>query len=191
MNTATLSPDGHAVAFASPVGGIDQVFLMLTSGGEPLQLTYVSAQEGVANSIWKWTGDGSNPEKLIEKCGYLFDVHPRGNYLLAIYESGENTGIYEVLISERKCVSLLPNVTTFGSIFAPDGKSFLYAVPSRSESTIYRQLWKDGKVIGAPQVALKLPFTFSDANYDFSRDLSTVVYGRTSRRADLYLLSQK
>jgi serine/threonine protein kinase len=39
MNTATLSPDGHAVAFASPVGGIDQVFLMLTSGGEPLQLT--------------------------------------------------------------------------------------------------------------------------------------------------------
>src|SRR5215469_11079281 len=39
MNGAKLSPDGHAVAFASPVGGIDQVFLMLTSGGEPLQLT--------------------------------------------------------------------------------------------------------------------------------------------------------
>ena len=39
MNGATLSPDGHAMAFASPVGGIDQVFLMLTSGGEPLQLT--------------------------------------------------------------------------------------------------------------------------------------------------------
>ena len=36
---ARLSPDGHAVAFASPVGGIAQVFLMLTSGGEPLQLT--------------------------------------------------------------------------------------------------------------------------------------------------------
>jgi Tol biopolymer transport system component len=39
MNSVRLSPDGHAVAFASPVGGIDQVFLMLTSGGEPLQLT--------------------------------------------------------------------------------------------------------------------------------------------------------
>jgi Tol biopolymer transport system component len=39
MDYATLSPDGHAVAFVSPVGGIAQVFLMLTSGGEPLQLT--------------------------------------------------------------------------------------------------------------------------------------------------------
>src|SRR5271155_600451 len=39
MNDAKLSPDGHAVAFVSPVGGIAQVFLMLTSGGEPLQLT--------------------------------------------------------------------------------------------------------------------------------------------------------
>ena len=39
LNDARLSPDGHAVAFVSPVGGITQVFLMLTSGGEPLQLT--------------------------------------------------------------------------------------------------------------------------------------------------------
>src|SRR6516225_3356714 len=39
MNSAKLSPDGHAVAFASPSGGNNQVFLMLTSGGEPLQLT--------------------------------------------------------------------------------------------------------------------------------------------------------
>ena len=39
MNNARLSPDGHAMAFVSPVGGIAQVFLMLTSGGEPLQLT--------------------------------------------------------------------------------------------------------------------------------------------------------
>jgi serine/threonine protein kinase len=39
MNSARLSPDGHAVAFASPVSGINQIFLMLTSGGQPLQLT--------------------------------------------------------------------------------------------------------------------------------------------------------
>ena len=39
MNEARLSPDGHAVAFTSRVGGIAQVFLILTSGGEPLQLT--------------------------------------------------------------------------------------------------------------------------------------------------------
>src|SRR5580658_8970983 len=39
MNDARLSPGGRAVAFVSPVGGFAQVFLMLTSGGEPLQLT--------------------------------------------------------------------------------------------------------------------------------------------------------
>ncbi|MGA2988234.1 MAG: protein kinase [Terriglobia bacterium] len=39
MNEARLSPDGHAVAFDSPVDGIEQVFLMLASGGDPLQLT--------------------------------------------------------------------------------------------------------------------------------------------------------
>jgi tRNA A-37 threonylcarbamoyl transferase component Bud32 len=39
MDTAKLSPDGRAVAFSSPVGGATQVFVMLASGGEPLQLT--------------------------------------------------------------------------------------------------------------------------------------------------------
>ena len=49
MNGARLSPDGHAVAFASPVGGIAQVFLMLTSGGEPLQLTNDEGDKFVDN----------------------------------------------------------------------------------------------------------------------------------------------
>ena len=39
INEAVLSPDGHTVAFTSPVGATPQVFVMLTSGGEPLQLT--------------------------------------------------------------------------------------------------------------------------------------------------------
>jgi serine/threonine protein kinase len=39
MLGARLSPDGHNVAFVSPVDGVAQVFLMLTSGGKPLQLT--------------------------------------------------------------------------------------------------------------------------------------------------------
>ena len=87
-------------------------------------------------------------------------------------------------------------MATFSANFARDGKSFLYAVASRGEVTIYRQPWKDGKTIGAPQVALKVPFAFpliyagSNA-YDFSRDLSTIVYARPGGHADLYLLSQK
>ena len=52
--------------------------------------------------------------------------------------------------------------------FAPDGKSFLYALASRSEVTFYRQAWSDGKTIGKPQIALKLPFVFS-LNYQRQR----------------------
>ena len=49
MKFATLSPDGHAVAFTSPVDGYAQVFLMLTSGGEPLQLTNDQGSKAVDN----------------------------------------------------------------------------------------------------------------------------------------------
>jgi hypothetical protein len=98
-------------------------------------------------------------------------------------------------MSDRKCISLIPGVVTFDVVFARDGKSLLYAVGSRGEATIYRQPWKDGKTIGAPQVALKVPFAFpvvyAGNAYDFSRDLSTIVYARPGGHADLYLLSQK
>ncbi len=49
MDFARLSPDGHTVAFSSPVAGISQVFVMLTSGGEPLQLTNDEADKVVAS----------------------------------------------------------------------------------------------------------------------------------------------
>ena len=71
----------------------------------------------------------------------------------------------------------------------------MYAVPSRHDVTIYRQPWQDGKLIGQPQVALKLPFAFplvAGGNaYDFAPDLSVVAYARPGGHADLYLLSQK
>lgn len=64
------------------------------------------------------------------------------------------------------------------------------------EVTIYRQPWSDGKITGALQVALKVPFAFpmnyaTGNAFDFSRDLSTIVYARPGGHADLYLLSQK
>src|SRR5215469_251597 len=158
---------------------------------------YVSAAEdaqGYTHTIWKWS-DGSNPEKLVEKCGFAYDIDPGGKYLLALFPFGEKSGIYEVAISERKCEPLLPSIASV-AIFARDGKSLLYAVAFRGEVAVYRQPWKDGGVIGTPQVALKLPFTFpagqwNGSSYDFSRDLSTIIYERPGGHADLYLLSQK
>jgi serine/threonine protein kinase len=156
---------------------------------------YVSAKENAqfTNTIWKWS-DGSNPEKLVEGCGFAYDIDLGGKYLLALFRFGEKAGVHEVPISERKCIPLLPGVAS-GAIFARDGKSLLYAAAFRGEVAVYRQPWKDGRVIGTLQVALKLPFTFrldwNGSSYDFSRDLSTIVYARPGGHADLYLLSQK
>ncbi len=39
MYDPVISPDGRTIAFSSTVDGYDQVFVMLASGGQPLQLT--------------------------------------------------------------------------------------------------------------------------------------------------------
>jgi serine/threonine protein kinase len=55
MNNPVLSPDGHAVAFTSVVGGYEQIFVMLTSGGEPLQIT--SDEDNKV--VWNFSADGT------------------------------------------------------------------------------------------------------------------------------------
>jgi hypothetical protein len=66
----------------------------------------------------------------------------------------------------------------------------LFCKPAQHDVTIFRQNWQAGKLIGQPQVALKLPFAFplvSGGNaYDFSRNSTGL-----RAAADLYLLSQK
>jgi serine/threonine protein kinase len=55
MDYPSLSPDGRTIAFTSPVDGYDQVFVMLTSGGDPLQLT---KDEG-NKTILSFSSDGT------------------------------------------------------------------------------------------------------------------------------------
>jgi hypothetical protein len=194
-------------------GKPDKPYVVAADSGRPYELTgigvviqnilwsadqktvYLNALSGSGWIIWKENVDGSNLEKFIEDCGEGFDVSPDGRYLLNLMAAGEKTGIYEFSIADRKCTVLLPGVVTFGARFAPDGKSFSYAVQSEGRVTIYRQAWRDGALVGRPEIALKLPFAFPlqyEGNaYDFSPDLSTVVYARPGGHADLYLLSQR
>lgn len=157
---------------------------------------YVSGTEKVSSvdTIWKVNLENGKVEKLAENCGAATDIEPRGTYLLSMVFAGEKMGIHELSLVDTKCTFLTP-VATFGGTFARDGKSFLYQIASPNDVTIYRQFWKNGRLTGAPQVALKLPFAFSlsyDTNAsDFSRDLSTIVYARPGGNADLFLLSQK
>ena len=219
LTTGTWAPDSFHLSFNEErVGAGAKVYIVGADGsglreiagpGENIHSSvlspdqksvYVSATGKTPDStenVWKLSVDGSNPEKLVDNCGmgFVSDADPSGQYLLFDVPYGEKIGIYEVSISDRKCVSLLPGIVTFTATFAHDGKSFWYAVASRGEVAIYRQAWKDGKTIGAPQVTLKVPFVFplryKDNAYDFSWDLSTIVYARPGGHADLYLLSQK
>ena len=152
-------------------------------------------EKGKGPVIWKEVAEGGTPEKVAEKCGFMFDVAASGGYLFTIITQGEKPGIYQFSLAEQKCTVLVPGVITFGLTVANDGKSFTYAIPSRSDVTVYRQNWQDGKAVGQPKVALKLPFAFpltTGGNaYDFSRDLSTVVYARPGGHAELFYLGEK
>ena len=218
LGTAGWTPDSsHLCFFDSSVSAVDRAYVAADDGSDLRQLPgvpgltiasmvcrrdqkaiYASFMtgSGTTSDIWKWNLDGSNPEKFVDKCGVISDADPTGEYLLGAELFGETTGIYEVSISEKKCIPLLPGVSTYSTTFARDGKSFLYAVNARGEVTIYRQPWRDGKVIGPSQVALRVPFAFplqfqGGNGYDVSKDLSTIVYERPAGHADLYLLSQK
>ena len=217
LSTGTWAPDNfHLSFFQSGASAETKVYIVGADGSglrtlprtgdavggavwSPDQKTiYVTGIEKKVSPIeivWRVSADGSNAEKFVDSCGFVSDIDRGAQYLLSSAQGGEKTGIYEVSISDRKCTPLLSGVVTVGAIFARDGKSFLYAVASSSEVTIYRQPWRDGKLMGTPQVAFKVPFSFPlDYNgnaYDFSRDLSTIVYARPGGQADLYLLSQK
>ena len=216
LATTNWAPDNFHLAFVEEQSGsLDQVYVVGADGSELHQIPWSggsiqnvlwsadqktfylnSFEKGVSRmTISRINADGSGLEKLADDCGSAFDVAPGGQFLLTEKSFGEHVGVYQLSLSGKQCTSLLPGVVTFGLLSARDGKSFLYAVPSQHDVTIYRQAWRDGSLIGQPQVALKLPFAFpllSGGNaYDFSRDLSTVVYARPGGHADLYLQSTK
>jgi serine/threonine protein kinase len=216
LATATWAPDDASLAFFAEEEGKPTKFYTVKPDGRgmktyraPETLTvqsilwsadqktlFVNAAErgSKTTSIWRESAEGSTLEKMVEDCGLSFDAAPGGKYLLS-WASGERQGIYSVSVAERTCTMLVPGVATFGINGEKEGKSFLYAIPGRKDVTIYRQKWENGKAAGQPQVALTLPFAFpltSGGNaYDFSRDLTTVVYARPGGHADLYLLSEK
>jgi serine/threonine protein kinase len=215
LATGNWSPDSRYLAYADAeagktpkaywVGADGSGLHTLTWNGDEIQGVIWGAdqkavflnifEKGKGPVIWKEAAEGGTPEKVAEGCGFAFDVAPAGGYLFTLITQGERAGIYKFSLAEQKCTVMVPGVITFGLTVANNGKSFMYAVPSRSDVTIYRQNWHDGEAVGRPQVALKLPFAFpltTGGNaYDFARDLSIVVYARPGGHAELYYLGEK
>jgi hypothetical protein len=167
------------------------VFSLWSSDGKRLVITAISKDI----SIWTAQADGSQVEKFPGPGFMVSAATPDGKYLLGFTISGSDVGIYQMAVSDKRRVPLLPGITTMMLRFAPDYQSFLYAVAGRDEVIIYRQAWRDGALIGKPQIALKVPFAFplyyKGNAFDFSIDLSKIVYVRPGGQHDLYYLLQQ
>ena len=156
---------------------------------------YVSGYEKdiLGMSTWKLSADGAHIEVLEKGCGIVRDTSPDGTHLLYTGRYGVKAGIYEMSVTDRRCTLLVPEVGTFVARFSRDGQSVLYPVSSRGHVAIHQLPWKKGRIAGPDQIALQVPFGFAQDYqgnaYDFSRDLSTVVYARPSGQADLYVLT--
>jgi serine/threonine protein kinase/Tol biopolymer transport system component len=186
-----VGADGRGLHEIAQVAALDG-FMNWSADGQAIYLTTLTTDHGL--SIWKANGDGSDPQPFLLDCSNSIDASIDGNYLLGFSSRGDKAGIYELSIPEKKCIPLLPGVVTYALWFAPDCKSFIYAVAEQGGVVFYRQKWHDGQLVGKPDVALKLPFSFrlyyQGNAFDFSRDLSSIVYSRPGGEADLYLLSQ-
>jgi hypothetical protein len=99
-------------------------------------------------SAWKVNLDGSGSRAVSTGCAFPADASTDGRYLIAFIPRGDRAGIYQISLTDGKCDTLLPGAVSFGVTFAPDYKSFLYAVAARGQMTVYRQPWIDGKLAG-------------------------------------------
>ena len=213
--TLAWSPDNSQLAFFEVEGGVGKLYLIKSDGSSLRQIPLSDAFIGMAawssdskalyfggyekNSgkagMWKAALDAERAVIVTESCGYVQDISADGRYLLSRYASGEAKGLYVFSLSDGKCSALLPELSTLVIHIASDGKSVLYLTASHGETIIYRQPWHDGKVTGVAQPVMKLPFVFrqgyAGSAYDFSKDLSTVVYARPGGQYDLYLYNLK
>jgi serine/threonine protein kinase len=161
ISQAILSPDGHTVAFTSYFQGYEQVFVMLTSGGDPLQLTsdegskyldrfsadgtqiYYQRELGAGEEIWAMATLGGTPTRLLQG----FDLHPSPDGKSLFYL---NPGTNDLMQSPANGVggkTILGakelGVDLLGQLVFPDGADLLLlGIKDKDpEGTVRLYLW--------------------------------------------------
>jgi serine/threonine protein kinase len=146
INAAVLSPDGRTIAFTSQVDGYDQLFVMLTSGGQPLQLTKDEGNKTPlafsADSteiffgpslgdfeIWSIPTLGGSPRRVAN--GTAITPSPDGHSLFIgtydqkLVKSDEHGAAAEA-------IAKIDSGAAYKLLAYPDGKSLL-VIPSRTD----------------------------------------------------------
>src|SRR5262249_4860422 len=124
LSTGNWSPDDRYLAFMEEeTGKPDKAYVIGADGSGLRTLTWTkgtlqnviwgadqksvyldSFEKGaVHGTIWKESAEGSTPERLVEGCGFATDAAPAGQYLFTRIRVGENVGIYELSLADRKC----------------------------------------------------------------------------------------
>ena len=160
---------------------------------------YFSGYEKDPNRISTWAANltDSSTRLLAENCGFVQDITLDNRTLLQsdTFQSEGGNKLYRLSVADRSCTAFMSAPPIFISHLSSDDKSIFYAAASQGQMMIYRQAWRGGKALGTAQVAMKLPFAFrqnySGNAYDFSKDLSTIIYARPGGHADLYFLARR
>ena len=178
-----LATGGEVVDLAAAEPGTDSMYFA----------SALVDRSSASSKTWKLDlkDPAAAPTLLEQKCLGVTDVSPDRKFILGVQLWGNNPGIYEYSIADKKCV-LLKNLPTYVARFAPDGKSFIFIVAAHGETTVFRQPWLNGSLTGKAKPVLKFPFAiredYQGNAYDLSQDLSKIVYVRPNGRDDLYFL---
>ena len=165
MNFAVISPDGRTIAFTSPVENYDQVFVMLASGGEPLQLTREGGNKTVLNfspdstqiyfeqtlgdpEIWAIPTLGGTPQRLTAgrsvvpstDGNYLFVLTPDGRIVRRTRSGAEEDILDKAPLAQAAGASSLGLGLNVSLMSYPDGKSLLLNSPDNSGGVLLRRL---------------------------------------------------
>jgi Tol biopolymer transport system component len=211
-NTGSWSPDGTKIAFtvdqkayvANANGrNLHQIpikdaalmnNIVWSNDGEALYITVNIDDFGSNGLVWKAAANGQKAEAVT--AGFMInDISADGKFLIGIGNRSDNLGINQISVDDKKSTVVVEELNSLNAYFAKDGKSILYTTATPEEITIYSLPWENGKVTGPPVVAQKIapkfPLVYYGNAFDFTKDLSTLVYARPSVNADIYLLSYK
>ena len=143
--------------------------------------------------LWKISTEGKEAEVVGQDCGAIVEITADTRYALTAV-SLNNPGIYQYSFADKKCTVISPNNLSFVARFAPDEKSILFPVTANGQTKVFRQAWHEGHLTGKPVETLTFPSQvraeYNGNAYDFSRDLSVIVYARPSGHQDLYFLKR-
>src|SRR5579863_3556539 len=163
MDQANLSPDGRTVAFTAPVEGYHQVFVMLASGGDPLQLTRDEGNKRVVSfsadgtsiffaqtlgvpEIWTIPTLGGRAQRLASGLAVcpamdgqsLFILDTKGIIRTSNDGKMQLERIYDLPL-ERGESSILLGLGVLMKMF-PDGKSLLISSTGANNAASFRRL---------------------------------------------------